>query len=479
VIDDVQVCRNENGGVRAYVHAASTASAEQLLEIKNGLADRNLKVIPTTKDGRPVLEVRGFKKPSDFTRILLEKHYITGVSSMTREEGDIVNPAQKWRHATLSAAGLSYNIGDIAYLTYAFKKYHHEHVPNAKNMTNFFNVMDIVAGFGYAAGSLALTKYGHGDRSQIMIQSTNKKIKDYLADTGINVPEDSALANSTHEKKRGFFGRLDNVFARYPSETFNSIYIFVGALLGSAAFYRAVVAHTKGNLKEARAEAMDVGLGLMTFTSAMTGLLVKEKRIDENDRRQGLGKVLDWVQEKPLRATGFGYMISTLFHGYGTYVKHKGGDALVKKTAVYRGIFVLANVVSEVMLFVSSKGHGEGLKPDKSVDESILASTAELILRQPPERQKTLTSQLAGYLAAPEVMGGDVDKMAHTLQAHMDALQKNPWTSAKTRSPQEPAQAAVSQQVAPTHAHELPSATISHAQHLQRVQATPALSHTA
>jgi hypothetical protein len=482
-IDEIQFVANETGGVRAYVHASNTATPEDLIAAKQFFQANNWKTVATTVDNRPVLEVRGFDRASTLNKALMDHQLVGGLESVVKS----VTEHQQmsfWRKASLRIAGLSYNIGDVGYMTYAFKKYAMEknaHAPHepGQGTQNFFNVMDIVAGVGYAVGSLALTRYGHGDRSHVMIQSTSKNIKDYLTDSGVEVPKDSELAVNAREKKGGFFTRIDNFCKKYPSETFNGIYIFVGIFLGAAAFFRAVRCHTLAGVKEAsgdmiaaakhmkdaKEEALDVGLGAMTFASAMTGLVVKEKKIEPDERRHGLGRILDWIQEKPLRATGLGYAISTGFHAASTYKKYTGGDAIAKNTIIGRGVFVGSNVLSEFLLFFSSKGHGDGVKPDKSVDDSVYAATADLILRQPESKRVQLTSNVAGYLASSDVLGADIAVAQTKLEEHIAKLAKNPWAAVNHSSKATPAQV-TTVEAEKALDHNRPRATISAAREL-------------
>lgn len=471
-IDDVQVIKNTTGGLRAYVHAAATASPDELQKAKGAFEASGFKTVALTIDHRPVLEVRGFTKPREITQALMNAHVITGVDKIQHEVGDKKSSREKLRNATLSLAGLSYNAGDVGYMAYALQKYDMHNKPlhtldatlhADQKMQNFFNHMDIVAGAGYAVGSLALTRYGHSDRSQVLIENNAKKIKGYLAENGVEVPKDSMLAENSKEKKQGFFGRIDSFCRKYPSEVFNGIYIFVGIFLGASAAYRAVRAHTlahanplkvnKELLDTAKIEALDVGLGAMTFASALTGLAVKERKIEPEERRHGLGKILDWIEEKPLRATGLGYAISTAFHGYSTYKNIKAGDLVAKKTFVGRGVFVASNVLSEGLLFVSSKGHGDGVKPDKSVDQTVIAATAELIYKQPEAARKELTERLAGYMASNEVLDGKAEDIAARLNAHVAGFASNPWLPPAARLAQPSASEALAVTAPkPTHA---------------------------
>lgn len=430
LLDEVTIIMNQSGGVRGYIHARSDATVEQLAQVQAGLHAQGWKTVAIMHDGKPALEVRGFKQPEKLVEVVRANGWTREPLAITPLGSDTRTTTEKWGNATLRAAGISYNVGDAAYLTYAYKQYAHEKKDNDSGK-NFFNKLNMVAGVGYAMGSLALTKYGSRDQSQNIIQSASRKIKGQIIREGGVVSDDSALQEVIQEPKRSFFGRFDHLLAKYPSETLNSVYVGVGGILSAAAFYRSVVAHRAGNARERNEELWDIGLGAVTAMSAITGLAVKEKKPEEGEpHREGVGKVLDWIQEKPLRATGFGYMVATMFHGVGTYKKYRNGDQQVRDTAFYRGVFVASNVVSEILMALSSKGHGTGVKPDGSVDETVIAATAEHIARQPLAVRDKMIAQLAGYMASPEVLGGKAEDISAQLTKALADIRQNPWAKA-------------------------------------------------
>lgn len=437
LIDEVHVLTNEKGGLRAYLYADNGSDTEHLRRIKQDLRAEGMKCVPTVHEGRPVLEVRGFKKTEELITNLDKLHAFKGNAHITAEASDVRSKKEQRANSTLKLAGLSYNVGDISYIIYAYRQFKDEFVPNVKgNLTNFFNKFNIYAGIGYALGSTALSVYGSRDQSLNTINAANQKIYAHLRKEGIDVPEGSTLKSATQEKDRGFFGNIDHFLAKYPSETLNSIYVFVGFALMTAAGYRATrptagltgeaLAHA---IKDKKAEVKDIGLGVMTAGSALAGLMIKEKKPIEGERkRKGIGRVIDWIQEKPLRATGIGYFISTLFHAASTVDKYRIGDVQTRKTVVYRGVFVAANIFSEVMLFLSSKGHGTGVKPDDSVDRSVIAATAELTLRQPLEKREKFIENISGFMASRDVLGLSAEKISAELRTHIKALESSPWT---------------------------------------------------
>lgn len=430
LLDEVSIHTNQNGGVRAYLHARGNALPEQLQQVQSSLRGMGWKVVPIMHEGKAVLEVRGFKKPEDAVRICAQNGWTQGPATVTPLESDTRTAADKLRNMTLKVAGLSYNLGDMAYLTYAGMQTYYEW--SKESGKNFFNLMNIGAGIGYSIGSVALTVYAGRDQSQNTIQTNSQKVKSFLRKEGIRVEDDTVLLASVKRPERSFWGRLDDTLAKYPSETLNSVYVGVGGILSAAAFYRATMAHRAGDKVTRNEEMWDIGLGTVTAASALTGLMVKEKAPEEDgEKRSGLGAIADWVQEKPLRATGFGYMVATWFHAVGTYKKYHNGDENVRRTAVPRGIFVASNVVSEIMMALSSKGHGTGVKPDGTVDTTVIAATAELLMRQPAEKREGLITQLSGFMASRDVLDLKADDIAGQLRTQLAALEKNPWLAAK------------------------------------------------
>ena len=243
LLDSVQVLTNEAGGMRAYLMAADDAPSNVLRDKKQDIRALGLKCVPIVHDGKPALEVRGFKNANELMGQLKTLGVAGEPASITPDEGDTRSRKEKWGNSTLKIAGISYLVGDAAYLRYAYGQFKDEKVSVAKtlagNRTNFFNKLNIFAGIGYGLGSLALTFYGSRDQSLNTINSANQKIYGHLRNQGIDVPDGSTLKSSMDEKDRGFFGNINHSLSKYPSETLNSVYVGVGLALMAAASYRA------------------------------------------------------------------------------------------------------------------------------------------------------------------------------------------------------------------------------------------------
>lgn len=437
LVDSVQILTNDTKGLRAYLYADDARDTEKLRLLKQALRAEGYKCVPTLQNENVVLEVRGFKNHRELIGNLEKLHAVSGPVEVVSEPGDKLSRKDQLASNTLKLAGISYNVGDVSYIIYATKQFLDEKKLHGSANMNFFNRLNIAAGIGYALGSTALTIYGSRDQSLNAINTANKKIYAHFRKEHIDVPQGSTLKSAMQDKDRGFFGNIDHMLAKYPSETLNSVYVGVGLALMSVAGYKATRPIEKGLSAAAHAaekaeritEAWDVGLGSVTATSALIGLTVKEKKhIEGEPRRKGLGAVLDFIEEKPLRATGIGYGIATGFHAVSTFKKFRAGDTNIRKTVFFRGVFVAANVLSEALLFLSSKGHGVGVKPDASVDQSVIAATAELMMRQPAEKRDAMIENLAGYMSSRDVLGIDAAVISTEMRKHIDALQRSPWT---------------------------------------------------
>jgi predicted Zn-dependent protease len=138
------------------------------------------------------------------------------------------------------------------------------------------------------------------------------------------------------------------------------------------------------------------------------------------------------------------------------------------------------NLLSEWLLAISSKGHGTGVKPDDSVDRTVIAATAQTILQQPEEKRENLITQLSGYMALPDVLGGEAKDIEAKLRELLAASSENPWL--KKAMPKLPAKAndnhiAVNDDN--KQAASNPGNKIGSIQHIAPVQAAPMPRHHA
>lgn len=466
LLDEVRLIKNSAGGVRALLHARTDASPEQLSSIQQHLIQQGLKAVPIFEEGKHYLEVRGIKEKPFFS-LIMQKNWVHGTPAISHPAGDEQSASDKRKNMTLMGSGIAYHAGDIGYMVYASNALKHEKsLPDGEIAGAKLN---IVAGIGYALGSIVLTFFASRDQSSRQIKEATRKVQSFLYRSDVHATEaDSIFQITKRDEHKSLGHRLKEFLNHYPSEITNLIFMVTGMFLAASSYKGATgprkISETLSDFKNRKlTDTIDVGLGALTTLSGMTAILVKEKKPMEGEKkRAGIGKFFDWIQEKPLRAAGYGYMASTAVHTVATVLKYTKGDEFTRKNVVWRGVFILSNVVAEILMAISSKGHGQGVKADKSIDSTVIASAAELLAKHPQEKQETLIHQLAGHMASPEILGGKADAIAAELRTQVASMKSNPWAAHKL-----PASAPVMvAEAAPEQPHEeKPSTKVSHVEH--------------
>lgn len=200
-------------------------------------------------------------------------------------------------------------------------------------------------------------------------------------------------------------------------------------LKSGSAVHRLALAETDKH--HHRESYMDIGLGLTTLGSGLFGMLVKEKAPDPDKPKQGIAAhTWDWVQAHPLSVTAAGYMVSTMCHAVSTAIAHVNGNSERRKTVGWRAVFVGTNVLAEILMSISSKGHGKGVKSDASVDETVLALSAETIARQPQAMQAGLIEYVGKFLGRDDVLAMNDESIRSRLQQAVEEMRGNPWAVA-------------------------------------------------
>lgn len=464
LIDEVSIVKNDAGGFRAYLHAGNAADVTKLGSARDQLRQAGLKLTPIQFEGKACLEVRGFEKPEDFMQLLVGKGLLVGQpkQELFKEEQEKEGLGDKLNNNTLRHTGWLYNIGDVAFMTYTLKekglykkklagseallkkalstgnqeaiKTHTNDVAAVKDDLSG-SKLKIGAGLGYALGGIILTGFASKDQSEKHIAKTQRKMNHFMRREGLDVSEASTSKTLTQTPRMTPWEKAKDFVSTYPSEMLNLVYVGVGALLMSASIkYRNAPQKSYENEQQWKrrknTETIDIGLGMVTGSSALAGLLISEKKPDEDDKkRSGIGGVVDWIREKPLRATGYGFMVATAFHAWATARKWHKGEEEVRKTIIGRAIFVITNVAAEILIAISSKGHGIGVKADESVDSTIIATAAQTILEQPEEKRAALIERMAGYMSSPDVLGGKPAEIKENLIKAIAAIAENPWAS--------------------------------------------------
>lgn len=452
LIDRVTILKTDGGAIRGYLHASEKADDEKLYTIVRDLSKKGWQCIPYTQGGQPCLEVRGFSRESKLIEELAERGWVEGPVQVQHDKEKPSSLMDKIKKRSLFSSSLAFIIGDAGFFGYGFKD-------NSK--------LDMAAGILYAGGTLSSMAFARKDQSDLQIKELSRKMSDYLKNKGVNLPNECSMDAIISDHNKGMIRRADDLFRRYPSELMNLFFAAAGACVAVAATHKITtpasehaVANRLGMLIKKATQAgeavdhahleklaftkmngdrrlegwLDVGLGSITAASGLFGMLVKEKKPDpDSPKRKGVQGAMDWVHAHPLAVTGYGYMVSTMCHAVSTSIAWRSGDPERMKAVPLRALFVVTNIIAELLVSISSKGHGHGVLADKSVDNTVVSLAAELIAKQPARMQPLLTQHVAGFLGRPEVLAVKDTNLIRRLQKQVEEMRNNPWAKAERR----------------------------------------------
>jgi len=428
LIDEIEFVPTEKGGVRAYMHASETADPALLRKTIDNLHASGSQTVPFDKEGKSVLEVRDFGKEKHLLKRLEAEGVIQGAPQM--EKGKPLSLWDQFRKRTLQATGVTYLTGDYGFFRYNMKE---------------ADALGMVGALSYFLGTLSLIGYGRNDQSDIQVRDMAKDLQYFLTREKVEVPKDCALHTVGNPKKKNLLGSLDEFAKRYPSELFNTFTALAGVFVAASAAKKVRMAplhygHDLKALSKHRFEGwMDVGLGTITAISGTLATIVKEKKPDpDTPPTKGFDWIWQQVQAHPLAIAGGGYTIATTCHAVSTVVAYKEAkrtnDMVRLKSVPGRALFVGMAFLSEFLLAISSKGHGEGVTSDESVEKSVYAIAAEMLLKKPPQEREWHLQHIAGFLQQPDILAESYETVEKNLREEVARLQKNPWLC---RSPQE------------------------------------------
>jgi hypothetical protein len=444
VIDEIAIKKADSGSPRAHIHAREGTSAAELAGIYKALHSAHYTCVPVTDHGRPVLEVRGFMFEKQLTSFLEQQKAVSGEPTVVHDQKS-KGIFQKIKDNSLFTSGLFYTIGDIKFITYGRKGE---------------SPLNMAAGVFYGLGTWANLFFNRKSNADLQVQDLSQRMADHMNAQNFDIPQSSSIHCITHAHKKGLIQKADDYFRHYPAEMMNSFFAMAGVCIAAAA-YKATRHNTlpagmldeymvnnfgkkalsAGELASERALAeprlkkmhkaanwLDVGLGSMTFSSGMFGTLVKEKAKDPDaPEKHGMAKAWEYAQQHPLTITGVGLMVSTMCHAVSTGIEYRIGTTNGKKAIFDRGVFVAANLIAEFLVSISSKGHGEGVVADKTVDESAISIAADLIAKHPAKDHEHLVDYMSKFLGRKDVLAIKDDEVKDKLRSTLAHIQDNPW----------------------------------------------------
>ncbi len=458
IISEIVMRRSAGGGRRAYLLTNKTLDADQVQQIHNTVTENGWQYVATEFEGRPALEIRGVGKIDKLESALSDGHFISGGYNVSTSDDTKYSTKEKLKANMLMLSGVLNVLADIGFIAYGQIK--HQLKPEKQQWE------DRAAGIAYFTGSSILALGGHGDKSDHHIREISIKLCEKFQQQGMTLPPDCAAQSFTIAPKRNMFGHIYNALQKRPAEIGNSITGTAGALI--------VLGAQKSEDKYTR--ITDSILGAATMTGGFGSAFVKEKAPDPK-HPSSIGS-WKWIQERPNRLAGYGYMVSSFAHGIETIrnmatAKSQYPNPKETKLAYLayglRGLFTIFNLAAEVAMVLASKGNGKGVKSDSSIDDTAFAIVADAIVRQPKEKQEHLITDLShNFLANPEVLGGDAAAIEASLRERINKIEHNQWSNTqKTVAPEPETKTEASK----------PALTFNWQQKFNAQQAAPTLAH--
>jgi hypothetical protein len=458
LVDEVTVHHTEGGGVRAYLHARDGATPDAIDVLKKSLTAHALQWTPIQEDGKPLLEVRGFgKQESNLLRLLDRSGAIAGPHTTQATPDDKISFKNKLRKNTLSLSGLSYFIGDMSYLSYAIRESHDSKTPQS-----------LLGGIFYALGTPFLVFFGRGDKSDLQLKHMSYNLIKDMEKQGIEVPKDAAVRDVANGHNATLWKKIRSFCERYPAEIANSVFAGAGSMImwekirdarkwnwhpvrdfkdGGWKKIAAFLKHkefSETEIPHARwSVLMDVGLGTLTVIAGLVSVLIEEEAPKKDEQKKtGLAGIMQKIRHRPLAVASATLLAATMAHAGSTYVDLKNAKALKLETPtpqqmakierlegslVRRGIFVASNIVAEIIMGISSKGHGAGVKSDKSLEHSAYAVAADLIQRTAPDRREAMLEKVSAFYANKKHLSGDPAVITQGIRKELEHIGANPW----------------------------------------------------
>lgn len=321
---------------------------------------------------------------------------------------------------SLKASGLLYMVGDAALVTSELMR---------------GNTNGAVGAALYGVAGLTTAVYGNPSAEK-KFELLSGRISKHLHEQGIVLPEHGAISRDELAKDGGIIQTIEGFLYQHPSEILNALFAIGGTQL------------VKGGLAPKAGQSKDYMLaasGALVTTGALVGLLVPEKKHDANAPAppDTFGKVKQWVEEKPLRATGYLYGLNNftlLGSAYQDYKKSATQVGNAKYSYIPKLVTVATYFAANIFLSKSSKDNTKADGDEQKFYDALENASAQIILAQPPALQAKMLQQMAGYLSAQPEVTMPANVLAAQLEtrlaqlAHTVAQGQSQWQS-RTQAP--------------------------------------------
>lgn len=329
-------------------------------------------------------------------------------------------------------------------------------------LDKFFSTL---AGKGYLIGSSTsmLSLLLRGNTSAAETGDISRKVLEAAAKHGLTPESDISLTYAATLKDTR--SQAVQKFSQYSSEIMNMSFATAGLAIARSNIKSLNELNAKEkhysyltgddalkndarHKSEKSVAQKDILIGVGTIASGVASSLMTERKHDPNKpKKKGIAGIVESMKENPLSIAGAGYLVSTFVHLWSSIQEfssikndnkiyadkaHKEGKEFkpfpVYHT-VYRLLFVVMNLIAETGMLFTSKGHGEGVRSDTTLDKTATSMVASLIHRQPKEMHDELVQKMAKELSNASAIAHPVDQVEKMIREQLANLDKNPWTN--------------------------------------------------
>lgn len=245
---------------------------------------------------------------------------------------------------------------------------------------------EAISGLIYTVGGLACAKYANPDAEK-QLKLLSSRLGGYLRKQGVEIPDtpDNKMLNT----QGGIIDNIETFMYKYPSQVLNATYA-----VGGLQLVKSGMKHGKG---------WDTASGALVAAGGLAGLLIQEKKPDPDHPAKGaVGKAMEWLQEKPLRASGALYALNNVTLIMSALGERKANPA--QKSYMFKFLTAASYIFANGMLAISSKDNNAKSEANTEATEKLTEAAARVIAAQAPELQEALVSHIAGYLSSqPEI----------------------------------------------------------------------------
>jgi len=275
-----------------------------------------------------------------------------------------------FKQESLRASGYSYLVGDAALF--------------ASGMMSGRG-HEALTGVMYTAGSLVLARYGK-ENAERRLHTMQGRLREYFANENIPIPQASDLNAAQLKSEGSVIDRIEDFMYTYPSQIFNTMNV-----LGGFSLLRSGMKHNKG---------WDSASGALVVAGGLAGLLIPEKHPEPDHKSTSvIGKAWEWVQEKPLRASGYLYMATK--PALVASALQERSDNPQQKSYLFKLLTAASYMVADGLLSISSKDSVSYIDKDDNAKalQKLETTAARVIAAQPEELRMQIIQQTSGFLA--------------------------------------------------------------------------------